>query len=200
MHDEEMDKLAITFKHLVIDVENQEPDQPPVEITVAHLADLMETLQSCLLKYWEYDPEAKLAKEEDEKASSSNNEDDSKPARRVAQLSNEEEKADDYHPRNRWLSTVRKMSTAGWLHRSEEKEAAKKEPKGDPDRVPARAYQFGNTIILEDEDGEVIKKIDIPVPPGKEAANSSSAAAPWRLGRPAGTGSLLSGWPSPMRR
>lgn len=93
MHDEEMDKLAITFKHLVIDVENQEPEQPPVEITVAHLADLMETLQSCLLKYWEYDPEAKLAKEEEEKAGTTN-EDDSKPARRVANLSKEEEKAE----------------------------------------------------------------------------------------------------------
>ena len=27
---------------------------------------------------------------------------------------------------------------------------------------PARAYQFGNTIIVEDEDGEVIKKYDMP--------------------------------------
>ncbi|KAI5305766.1 lysyl-tRNA synthetase [Ascosphaera pollenicola] len=27
---------------------------------------------------------------------------------------------------------------------------------------PARAYQFGNTVIVEDEDGEVIKKYDIP--------------------------------------
>ncbi|KAE9991412.1 hypothetical protein EG327_011715 [Venturia inaequalis] len=29
---------------------------------------------------------------------------------------------------------------------------------------PALAYQFGNTIIVEDEDGEVIKKYDIPSP------------------------------------
>lgn len=29
-------------------------------------------------------------------------------------------------------------------------------------RGPALAYQFGNTIIVEDEDGEVIKKYDIP--------------------------------------
>lgn len=29
-------------------------------------------------------------------------------------------------------------------------------------RGPAHAYQFGNTVILEDEDGEVIEKYDIP--------------------------------------
>ncbi|KAI9783223.1 MAG: hypothetical protein M1839_004063 [Geoglossum umbratile] len=29
-------------------------------------------------------------------------------------------------------------------------------------RGPALAYQFGNTIIVEDEDGEVVKKYDIP--------------------------------------
>lgn len=28
---------------------------------------------------------------------------------------------------------------------------------------PARAYQFGNTIVIEDEDGEVIKTYDLPV-------------------------------------
>lgn len=32
-------------------------------------------------------------------------------------------------------------------------------------RGPALAYQFGNTIIVEDEDGEVIKKYDIPAQP-----------------------------------
>ncbi|KAJ4295027.1 Na+/H+ antiporter [Kalmusia sp. IMI 367209] len=31
-------------------------------------------------------------------------------------------------------------------------------------RGPALAYQFGNTIIVEDEDGEVLKKYDIPAP------------------------------------
>jgi NhaP-type Na+/H+ or K+/H+ antiporter len=32
-------------------------------------------------------------------------------------------------------------------------------------RGPALAYQFGNTIIVEDEDGEVLKKYDIPAAP-----------------------------------
>ncbi|KAI9883567.1 MAG: hypothetical protein M1823_004665 [Watsoniomyces obsoletus] len=31
-------------------------------------------------------------------------------------------------------------------------------------RGPALAYQFGNTIIVEDEDGEVVKKFNIPKP------------------------------------
>ena len=32
-------------------------------------------------------------------------------------------------------------------------------------RGPAHAYQFGNTIIVEDEDGEVVKKYDLPQQP-----------------------------------
>ena len=41
-----------------------------------------------------------------------------------------------------------------------------KEPKPmEQRRGPAHAYQFGNTIIVEDEDGEVIKKYDIPAAP-----------------------------------
>jgi sodium/hydrogen antiporter len=35
-------------------------------------------------------------------------------------------------------------------------------PKEPKKRGPALAYQFGNTIIVEDEDGEVVKKYDIP--------------------------------------
>ena len=37
-------------------------------------------------------------------------------------------------------------------------------------RGPAHAYQFGNTIIVEDEDGEVIKKYDIPAAPKRVKA------------------------------
>ena len=46
-----------------------------------------------------------------------------------------------------------------WRHRDEaENPTNTKEPK----RGPARAYQYGNTIIVEDEDGEVVKKYDLP--------------------------------------
>ncbi|KAI9718095.1 MAG: hypothetical protein M1812_004353 [Candelaria pacifica] len=36
-----------------------------------------------------------------------------------------------------------------------------------PKRGPALAYQFGNTIIVEDEDGEVVKKYELPKTPKK---------------------------------
>ncbi|KAJ5488598.1 Na(+)/H(+) antiporter [Penicillium diatomitis] len=43
----------------------------------------------------------------------------------------------------------------------------------------AHAYQFGNTIIVEDEDGEVIKKYTIPATdkPGKSKANADEQQA-----------------------
>ena len=47
-----------------------------------------------------------------------------------------------------------------------ERHATKKKHKSGPERRrgPAHAYQFGNTIIVEDEDGEVVKKYTIPAP------------------------------------
>ena len=56
-------------------------------------------------------------------------------------------------------------------------------------RGPAHAYQFGNTIIVEDEDGEVIKKYTIPdsTKPGKPtSAGAESSAEGWhRYSKPA---------------
>lgn len=57
----------------------------------------------------------------------------------------------------------------GW--RGKEKETAgPSDPKSKhkaPEHIrgPAHAYQFGNTIIVEDEDGEVVKKYDLPPQP-----------------------------------
>lgn len=59
MNDEEMNKNMLTFKHLKLQyLEKEKPDNgvPGYQITVADLASLMESLQSCLLKYWEYQP------------------------------------------------------------------------------------------------------------------------------------------------
>lgn len=61
----------------------------------------------------------------------------------------------------------------GWRGKEKEtdKEAAgPSDPKPKPKapehkRGPAHAYQFGNTIIVEDEDGEVVKKYDLPHQP-----------------------------------
>ncbi|KAF2251840.1 hypothetical protein BU26DRAFT_590144 [Trematosphaeria pertusa] len=64
------------------------------------------------------------------------------------------------HP-NKWRK--RMQSFSGWHHHGEGEPAAPP-PTHKPaqKRGPALAYQFGNTIIVEDEDGEVLKKYDIP--------------------------------------
>lgn len=50
-------------------------------------------------------------------------------------------------------------------------EVDKRKNKGKSDRKhePARAYQFGNTIIVEDEDGEVVKTYELPPAKGERA-------------------------------
>lgn len=66
------------------------------------------------------------------------------------------------HPKNAYLNLRKKLGV--WRHRDDEevehktkggKAVAKK-------RGPALAYQFGNTIIVEDEDGEVVKTYELP--------------------------------------
>ena len=68
------------------------------------------------------------------------------------------------HPQKTWRK--RMQSFTGHHHGDngdvvEKPKAKKPEQK----RGPALAYQFGNTIIVEDEDGEVLKKYDIPSKP-----------------------------------
>lgn len=55
MKDENMEQLSLAFKHLMLDL-----DEKPSEhvVSVADIAKVMETLQSCLLRYLQYDPEA----------------------------------------------------------------------------------------------------------------------------------------------
>ncbi|EME47349.1 hypothetical protein DOTSEDRAFT_69321 [Dothistroma septosporum NZE10] len=60
-----------------------------------------------------------------------------------------------------------KMSTTAVRGRDAATQA-KKDPENKETRGPARAYQYGNTIIVEDEDGEVIRKYDIPAPDRKQ--------------------------------
>ncbi|KAL1637009.1 hypothetical protein SLS58_009535 [Diplodia intermedia] len=55
------------------------------------------------------------------------------------------------HPKKLWHETLPRRYTG-----AEGEEAHEKK------RVPALAYQVGNTIVVEDEDGEVVKKYDIP--------------------------------------
>jgi NhaP-type Na+/H+ or K+/H+ antiporter len=62
------------------------------------------------------------------------------------------------HPQKNWRKRMQSFS-GHHQHKDETTEPPKAKPHS---RGPALAYQFGNTIIVEDEDGEVIKKYDIP--------------------------------------
>jgi Na(+)/H(+) antiporter len=80
-------------------------------------------------------------------------------------------------PGKRWREGVMKMSTMGFLRPKEGElndQEKPPEPAVEKRHGPARAYQFGNTIIVEDEDGEVIKKYDIPAPDRKQSVAPST--------------------------
>ena len=66
----------------------------------------------------------------------------------------------------------------GWGKRKDDKEeraeAQSKPEKPERRRGPAHAYQFGNTIIVEDEDGEVLKKYTIPVESKPRSATANA--------------------------
>lgn len=69
------------------------------------------------------------------------------------------------HPKKHWRD-MGKM-----LHRRQSQvdhDHAKPKKRG-----PALAYQFGNTIIVEDEDGEVLKKYDIPPDSSKQPSEKA---------------------------
>ncbi len=53
----------------------------------------------------------------------------------------------------------------GWRGKEKGSEPDSKPKVPEHKRGPAHAYQFGNTIIVEDEDGEVVKKYDLPQQP-----------------------------------
>ena len=52
----------------------------------------------------------------------------------------------------------------GWKRKDKETAVPSEQKEGVPEhkRVPAHAYQFGNTVIVENEDGEVVKKYELP--------------------------------------
>lgn len=92
MGDEEMHKQMLVFKHLTLELADKEKAEGGYSITVADIASLMESLQSCLLKYWEYDPEAKVGSDKAENAETVTG--DKKPkARKVEEI--EEKKGEE---------------------------------------------------------------------------------------------------------
>ncbi|KAI0526424.1 alkali metal cation/H+ antiporter Nha1 C terminus-domain-containing protein [Xylaria bambusicola] len=75
------------------------------------------------------------------------------------------EKAKEEIQKPGWTYDSLKKSLAKW--RDEEAQKRKDKTKEERKHAPARAYQFGNTIIVEDEDGEVVKKYDLPAQRGE---------------------------------
>jgi hypothetical protein len=71
--------------------------------------------------------------------------------------------------------TLNKITTLAGMKKKEKTEGEEK-PKSKRAQGPARAYQYGNTIIVEDEDGEVIKKYDIGPNAGKQEAATGESS------------------------
>lgn len=70
------------------------------------------------------------------------------------------------HPSHPYRDLKKKLGAWHGLKR-QQSEAGPSVQKPEQKRGPAHAYQFGNTIIVEDEDGEVVKKYDLPSPEKK---------------------------------
>ncbi|QIW94632.1 hypothetical protein AMS68_000150 [Peltaster fructicola] len=97
---------------------------------------------------------------------------------KVAGVENEAEEHPE-RPGRQWISGLSKLTGMNTLRKHADSDSKPEKPK--ETRGPARAYQYGNTIIVEDEDGEVIKKFDIPAPSRNTGADSDRAKH--RIGR-----------------
>jgi NhaP-type Na+/H+ or K+/H+ antiporter len=73
------------------------------------------------------------------------------------------------HPQRTWRQRMQTYKGRGQQagEAAESPTAPKPGEKSGHKSGPALAYQFGNTIIVEDQDGEVLKKYDIPAAPKK---------------------------------
>jgi hypothetical protein len=73
------------------------------------------------------------------------------------------------HPQKTWRQRMHTYKGRGHQtgEAAEPPTAPKSGEKTGHKSGPALAYQFGNTIIVEDQDGEVLKKYDIPATPKK---------------------------------
>ncbi|KAI1659574.1 alkali metal cation/H+ antiporter Nha1 C terminus-domain-containing protein [Daldinia decipiens] len=78
----------------------------------------------------------------------------------VQDLHEVKEKAKAETQKPGWTYESLKKSIGKW--RDEESQKRNDKAKIERKHEPARAYQFGNTIIVEDEDGEVVRKYDLP--------------------------------------
>lgn len=90
---------------------------------------------------------------------------------------------------SQWTYDGLKKRIGHW--RDEEVQKRKDKQKNERRHEPARAYQFGNTIIVEDEDGEVVKKYELP---SQRAEGSGAMSHGLKY---MGMGGLIKGTPKP---
>ncbi|KAG8166128.1 hypothetical protein KVR01_004680 [Diaporthe batatas] len=90
---------------------------------------------------------------------------------------------------SQWTYDGLKKRLGHW--RDEEVQKRKDKQKNERRHEPARAYQFGNTIIVEDEDGEVVKKYELP---SQRAEGSGAMSQGLKY---MGMGGLIKGTPKP---
>ncbi|KAK6852105.1 sodium/hydrogen antiporter [Apiospora arundinis] len=76
--------------------------------------------------------------------------------------------------KSNWTYDSLKKRVGEW--RNEEAQKRKGKTSAQRKHEPARAYQFGNTIIVEDEDGEVVKKYELPSSKAQNPEGSSKAS------------------------
>ncbi|KAF2396867.1 hypothetical protein EJ06DRAFT_174476 [Trichodelitschia bisporula] len=127
------------------------------------------------------------AKKESKKAASSNLVDEAENKEKEAEESDSvpQLKAPEA-PASAWRNMQKRMESFSGLRKHEDNTAGPSN-KGQRKRGPALAYQFGNTIIVEDEDGEVLKKYDIPATNRPGPARPGSFADPTRALQRMGT-------------
>ncbi|KAK7960672.1 Na(+)/H(+) antiporter [Apiospora saccharicola] len=78
----------------------------------------------------------------------------------ISNLEGLKEMAQHETQKGNWTYDSLKKRVGEW--RNEEAQKRKGKTSSQRRHEPARAYQFGNTIIVEDEDGEVVKKYELP--------------------------------------
>ena len=96
------------------------------------------------------------------------------------------------HPEQASRRVLKKLGGwDGWKRKDKEGGGPSESKPQAPEhkRVPAHAYQFGNTVIVENEDGEVVKKYELPSQPkrrgvrgGVQDGPSGFDTAPMRQG------------------
>lgn len=91
---------------------------------------------------------------------------------------------------SQWSYDALKKRIGHW--RDEEMQKRKEKQTSDRRHEPARAYQFGNTIIVEDEDGEVVKKYELPSQEKEKGEGAVSQSLKYM-----GMGGLLKNTPKP---